>query len=548
MDTLTHLFDWLMSATVRASWLTLAVLLVQLLLRCRTSARWIYALWLPVLIVLLTPTFPESSLSIGSMLAPENAPMPKADVIAPQQASVDLITPKPEIPSTVNWHQVMLFTWLTGAVGAVILGSVSFVETMRQIKQTRIPVSDAWLNEIDRLAHEIGLRRSPRVWMAAAIRSPAVTGFLRPTLLLPANFTESLTPHEARLVLKHELTHIKRSDLPLNALLCFLLALHWFNPLLWFAFFKARLDREAACDAQLLETESQAQRIAYGHTLLKVETAFSHHGLSLGFVGIFQRGAALRSRIQSIAAPARTRPFASLLATLCILGMTFFGITRAATEDKNAPQIYLTARFIEINGTKNVPDDCDKALLEALADLPSGKNKAGKLEIVLDDPHYQLLLRRLSSRKGVDIMATPSVITRSGQKATIEVAREFTPQDKKPLEKKVGVMLALLPTLTKVGQIKLTLNPRIVEFEGFKKDAKGKDEPIFNERKADASLTLKPGQTVLLDLGSRPDTQSVEDISGGKTVHYTNRITRRAIVLVTAQVMIGQQADPPAQQ
>ena len=50
---------------------------------------------------------------------------------------------------------------------------------------------------------------------------------------------------ELQFVLRHELTHIKRGDLPLNALLCVLLSLHWFNPLLWFAFFKARLDRES---------------------------------------------------------------------------------------------------------------------------------------------------------------------------------------------------------------------------------------------------------------------------------------------------------------
>jgi beta-lactamase regulating signal transducer with metallopeptidase domain len=94
-------------------------------------------------------------------------------------------------------------------------------------------------------------------------------------------------------VLRHELTHIKRGDLPLNALLCVLLSLHWFNPLLWFAFFKARLDRESACDDEVLQQEPQPGRIAYGHTLLKVESAFGYDELRLGFVGIFQRGAAL---------------------------------------------------------------------------------------------------------------------------------------------------------------------------------------------------------------------------------------------------------------
>jgi beta-lactamase regulating signal transducer with metallopeptidase domain len=107
------------------------------------------------------------------------------------------------------------------------------------------------------------------------------------------------------------------------------MALHWFNPLLWLAFFMARADREAACDAQVLANATPQRRSEYGHALLKVEAAFAPLRLSLGFVGMLQRGAALRARIRSIAQPSRTRPLAGLLATLCITGMTFLGVTRA---------------------------------------------------------------------------------------------------------------------------------------------------------------------------------------------------------------------------
>ena len=68
MNTLDLVFDWLLQASLRASLLTVAVLLIQIMLRRHLSARWQYALWLPVLIVLLMPALVESRWSAESLL------------------------------------------------------------------------------------------------------------------------------------------------------------------------------------------------------------------------------------------------------------------------------------------------------------------------------------------------------------------------------------------------------------------------------------------------------------------------------------------------
>jgi hypothetical protein len=201
--------------------------------------------------------------------------------------------------------------------------------TLRRFRRASCPPDAGLLAEVAHLSTELRLSRAPRICLSTAISSPAVTGLFRPTLLLPVNFRDTFTSREVGLVLRHELMHLKRGDLPLNALLCLLLALHWFNPLLWLAFFKVRLDREVACDAQVLQNDTNDRRREYGHALLKVETAFCPRGLSLGFVGIFQRGNALRSRIQSIANHHQPNPIMKSSITLCMVLLTFFGITRA---------------------------------------------------------------------------------------------------------------------------------------------------------------------------------------------------------------------------
>ena len=60
------------------------------------------------------------------------------------------------LPKPINCQQVMLIAWLIGAASALAIGAGSFASTLRQIKRTRLPVSDAWLNELTRLAREIG--------------------------------------------------------------------------------------------------------------------------------------------------------------------------------------------------------------------------------------------------------------------------------------------------------------------------------------------------------------------------------------------------------
>jgi bla regulator protein blaR1 len=543
MHSLTLLFEWLLAASARASLLTVMVLIVQALLGHRVPARWRYALWLPVLIVLIMPGFPESQWSVGSIIRTSPAPL-AAPVVMQQEpvltAAVSVVA-APEMSASIPWQQVISFAWLIGAAGMVLFSFAAFMQTLWRFKRSRVPVSDALLQEITALAREIGLRRSPRVWMASEIRSPAVTGLFRPTLLLPAPFEQTLTALEARFVLRHELTHIKRGDLPIHALLCLLLALHWFNPLLWLAFFKVRLDREAACDAQVLDREQQPERVAYGHTLLKVENAFSHHGLSLGFVGIFQRGLALRSRIQSIAKPPAQTVTMKTTLSLSIALLTFLGITKAAPPDKNAPQVLIEAKFIEVN-------DSALDVLAPFAATGSLPSVAG----VLNDGQLSALWKKIEKARGVDSLSMPRVTTLSGQEAKIEVGREFAYKDAsgKSATKQLGAMLKVVATKSGENDIDLEVSPQIVELEGMIKDAKtGVEQPVFNERIpiASTSITMTSGQTIVLGLPATSTKQTMVERTGAIVTQKTEDVIRHTLVFVTARIVdpvTGKPVDP----
>lgn len=352
MNTLQSFIEWLLAASVRAAVLVPAVFVMRAVLQKRISAGWRHALWLPVLVVLMMPIFPESRWSVGTLMeqwtAEQTVEEPAFNTPAafegtvfpaeqPLEISPENISPQTPALSPIAEPPVQRFDWTLGLAGVwlggfLALAGAGFVacrSTLRHCRKHVIPCPEALRREVDSLTDAIGLQHGPELLISSGVSSPAVTGLFKPVLLLPANFGQDLSAEQARLILKHELMHVKRGDLPLHYLSCLLLAFHWFNPLLWLAFHQARADREAACDERVLEGESTGGRHAYGSALLKMESAFFSSGLNLGFVGFFQRGAALRTRIRTIAE--RRRASTAMRAVTCsaMAALVFLGATRA---------------------------------------------------------------------------------------------------------------------------------------------------------------------------------------------------------------------------
>jgi beta-lactamase regulating signal transducer with metallopeptidase domain len=108
----------------------------------------------------------------------------------------------------------------------------------------------------------------PRVLRASAGSSPAQLGWRASRLVLPLDFEARFSAEEQGLVLAHEATHLAHRDNAWNLLAAVLCALHWFNPLLWWAARAWRRDQELSCDAAVLQHTPDA-RACYARALLK---------------------------------------------------------------------------------------------------------------------------------------------------------------------------------------------------------------------------------------------------------------------------------------
>ena len=522
--------DWVFAGTIRASLLSLVVLALQYFLRKHLEPRWRNALWLPVLAVLLAPASTQSRWSVSSLIHRSNFPgtglLPAslAQLPAAPRTASRLERP-PARSGTAQKVSLRTRIWATGMVLLGLSGLVLFRLRLRQFLQSAQPVPAGLGERIASMAREMGLRTPPRVCITSGIRSPAVCGLWQPTLLLQPSFLNDVDTDEARLILRHELAHIRRGDLLSHALLCLLLAIHWFNPVLWLAFIRIRLDREAACDADVLRDSPPATRAAYGHALLRMGTG--PDALRLGFVGLIQRGAALRSRLELIACPPTTPNPMKTLLLLVSLSLTFLGVTRAAEQKTNGPSIHIDAAFHQIPEKSQLPESLD--FLNLSGATPGQPRLVG----FFSPEQLAMVEAELKKTPGLDTLASPRLIARSGERAKIEIMREV-PLRKTGGQTRVGVALSVTPTLQKLPAgtspaIDLDLEPLIRSLDESVSPSR------IEEKSVNLTVTIGDNQSLLLDLGIRRQDVKRTETSGPKTTTSTRAESTRLLVALTAR-------------
>ncbi len=136
--------------------------------------------------------------------------------------------------------------WLAGCAAFVLYGTVNYGRWMLKLKGCK-----------DQYGY-------PPVIISEEIREPFVAGWIKPAIYLPAN----LTGDQQKMAMEHEKIHILRKDYLIKPAAYLALCIHWFNPLVWLAFYFMEQDMETACDEAVLKRIGYENKKAYAHTLL----------------------------------------------------------------------------------------------------------------------------------------------------------------------------------------------------------------------------------------------------------------------------------------
>jgi beta-lactamase regulating signal transducer with metallopeptidase domain len=472
--------------------------------------------------------------------APKKAVVDGGDPFAPRVESTARLTvsAEDEVAPSPLWAVL----WLGGvAAGVVVLGGSAW--TLRRLRAESHMVVDATMQRC--FAEEAGALHLELpvtcLRMSAVCAVPMTWGISKKTVLLPEQ-AAGWEEKRLRLVLRHELAHIARGDVLVTLLTTVATLLLWFHPLVWVMLRASARAREQACDDVALERSGVCADDFAEELLAAVaglgSTARPWLPLALA-VYVSASARAMRERLASLVQAGRERGGYSLMQKLGLLVPAVagaFGLAGLSACRKAEPvvdaavprQIMVKSRFVSI------PKDSP---VLAEAGLTLDGNKPGLQNLgILNEEQAHKLVRTLMQQKGVDLMSAPSVTTRSGAKATVEVAREFIyPTEFDPPKqatknepvipttptafemKKVGVQMEVVPTLMEDGNIELTVTPEATSFEGFmdygspithegKVVSENKiQQPIFYTMKTTTSFVMKSGQSVVFGGLGSPD-------------------------------------------
>ena len=155
--------------------------------------------------------------------------------------------------------------YLAGAAAFLLYQGGCYVHFRHTVRRWKRDVARAdYAAMLSDTARDLGVS-APEMIVCEAVTTPAVTGLLRPRLLLPH---ERYDVQELRYILRHELCHLKRRDMLFKLVLLAANAMHWFNPIVYLMLRQADEDIELACDSAATDDLDRAERAAYSRTLL----------------------------------------------------------------------------------------------------------------------------------------------------------------------------------------------------------------------------------------------------------------------------------------
>lgn len=289
--------------------------LAGLLRRSSAAAR--HVVWLTAVVgVLLTPALDRLVVIPVRVLPTETglavAARPTADVFvsgANRPISNSASTAPATAPATTVVSSPLTLTTMLAsiwvAVALLMLARLAFGYALvrRLARRARMLEATSWTAALDDAARELGIHRVPRLVMSDEVDAAFTFDALSPTIVLPAHANE-WPPDRRRSVLLHELAHVRRRDLIGHGVAAIACALSWFNPLIWVAARRLRVESELASDDIVLDAGIRPS--AYAQHLLDLVTSMSRRAPMVAVA--MARPKDLEGRLIAILDPIRRPP------------------------------------------------------------------------------------------------------------------------------------------------------------------------------------------------------------------------------------------------
>jgi len=141
-----------------------------------------------------------------------------------------------------------VYFWTAGVCILTARSLGGWIAVRRFARHNAKPAETIWQQRLSRLARRLEISRAVRLCESAISDVPAVIGWLRPVVLVPASALTGLTPQQLEVLLAHELAHVRRYDYLVNVIQCVIETLLFYHPAVWWVSRRIREEREHCCD------------------------------------------------------------------------------------------------------------------------------------------------------------------------------------------------------------------------------------------------------------------------------------------------------------
>lgn len=333
---------------IAAGWLIVAVVVLRVLVK-RAPKRFRLLLWAVVGLRLVLPVSIESALSLvpSAQTLPEGVMYAAAPELNTGIAALnDAINPAftaafaPEPAASANPLQVLLpaasVIWLAGAAAMLLWALVSWLRLRRRVAEA--------------------VRLEGNMFESERVASPFVLGLIRPRIYLPFGLDEGAREQ----VLTHERAHIARGDHVIKPIGWLILAVYWYNPLVWLAYALFCRDIELACDERVIRRLPVSGRADYSQALLDLSRP--HHGV--GACPLAFGESAVKCRVKLVLTYKRPAFWLIMLAAVLCIGAAVCFLTDPKAEADDSVQNDSHDYGIPITVTAVLPENFPEQVLE----------------------------------------------------------------------------------------------------------------------------------------------------------------------------------------
>lgn len=304
-------------SSIMISIVILIILSIKTIFKNRLGAMWHYSIWYILILRMVLIESVETSFSffnIYNYLLNKKSdiaiitndtllePLGNSNMLnQPTNISGDYAIPMTENQLTFLYDKGTM-VWLIGVLLiSIIIISHNLYFNFRLRREYEINVDENIKMIVEDCKLKMKVDKEIGIAESNLFKTPILLGVLKPMLVFPKAILQDLTLKELEYIILHELAHYKRKDIIKNWICVMLQVIHWFNPLVSYAFYKMRQDCEVACDAYVLSHLESHEYKDYGNTIITMIEKISFSSSIPGIVGFSNKKTNIKTRIHSIA-------------------------------------------------------------------------------------------------------------------------------------------------------------------------------------------------------------------------------------------------------